>query len=391
MTRYLVKLKPIDNFFFGSERTFIFKEDGKLQNNIIKSTFFPQQTSILGMLRKEILVKKGLLNHTWDYVNKEEKINKYIGRESFNINEETQDFGCIERISPVFIESTEINGQAEYIMKIPKDHTINREELNDKKEKVKNSSYVPLKINEINSFRCSYGGREERNIYLPVNFIGKDGICNDFIHINDKNDIVEKDEIFIEDSNIGIQLDKNHITKDDSLFRIVKYKFSNKKYEKIEFVFLADINEKIDFDNYKNVVSLGGEGSYFNIKFEKYEVNSEKDNLINQIKDKCKIEDSKSNENIYKKIVLLSDTYIDENEYEYLCEYSIANIISFRNLNTKREYKGKKYYKRFDKSEQKYSFLERGSVLYTTNEKYEELKKAIEKNNLQKIGYNIFV
>ncbi|MCS4454093.1 hypothetical protein JTT00_01775 [Clostridium botulinum] len=57
MSKYLVKLKPVDSFFFGGEKVFDFYDGKKpLKNNIVKSREFPQQTSILGMIRKEILV-----------------------------------------------------------------------------------------------------------------------------------------------------------------------------------------------------------------------------------------------------------------------------------------------------------------------------------------------
>ena len=63
MSRYIVELKPIGSFFFGGERTMRF--DKEEINNIVQSKKFPQQTSILGMLRKEVLVKLGIYKANW--------------------------------------------------------------------------------------------------------------------------------------------------------------------------------------------------------------------------------------------------------------------------------------------------------------------------------------
>ena len=56
MNKYLIKLKPLDTFFFGQEN----KYRKKLKDKEIvteadyfqKSAYFPQQTTLLGMLAK---------------------------------------------------------------------------------------------------------------------------------------------------------------------------------------------------------------------------------------------------------------------------------------------------------------------------------------------------
>lgn len=394
MSRYFVTLNPIDSFFFGSERVFKFKGDNgtrdvnknqnkkEYDNNIIKSTIFPQQTSILGMLRKEILIKGNLFSEKWDYSSeKREEMNKKIGRESFKLDEtEVQDFGVINNISPVFIKYGK-----QYIVKVPKDHKIEEDD-----DSVKNHNshtvvkYKPLRFDEENKCRSNL----DEEIFLPVDFKGKSGISDDFIDIKNK-EIIKSSDIFKEEHSIGIKLNENHSTEEDSLFRLIKYKFSNKK---ISFAFIADID--LDLDGHKNIVNLGGEGSFFYISFEK--ISSAKD-LFDFEKE---IKNIKVENEVYQKIILLSDTYIKYSDYEKYCKYSIASTISFRNLTTKKSAikcqsadDGEKqgYYERFDKSKDKYSLLERGSVLYTSDELYEELVRAISNENMRKIGYNIFI
>ena len=63
---YLVTLKPIDKFFFGGDMTFAIPEGNKerkeanrsFSSYIIRSMPFPQQTSLLGMLRFLLLRKR---------------------------------------------------------------------------------------------------------------------------------------------------------------------------------------------------------------------------------------------------------------------------------------------------------------------------------------------
>ena len=130
MSKYLVTLKPLSSFFFGGERTFEFLNTDfeKQKFNIIKSNMFPQQTSILGMLRKEILIKNKLIKSDLKKYEPEEKaqISKLIGYGSFSINKHN-DFKIIKKISPVFIGKV-TKSNYEFLMRVPKDH--------DKKEEI---------------------------------------------------------------------------------------------------------------------------------------------------------------------------------------------------------------------------------------------------------------
>lgn len=367
MSRYLVTLNPIGSFFFGSERTLEFNDgESKLRNNIVKSTYFPQQTSILGMLRKEILNKKKLLQSDWNYDNKHINVNeiyKCIGRESFSLESKNQSFGWIKNISPVFIGYTLKNN---ILMKIPKDHN---------KEK---DHYTPLKFSRKSKCKCNF---TEEDLHIPVDFDNKKGISEDFIDIK-TGEITKKDEIFKVDNLIGINIGKNHTTTDGSLFRLVKFRFKSDKI----FIFTVDIDceNNSDFKDYKNVVKLGGENSYFNIYFR--EVSSDFDIDI-KVNKNC-TEDS----GIYKKIILLSDTYIKSCDYDRYCIYSISDSVDFRNLSSKSYTKrsNKFYYREFSKS-YKYTLLERGSVLYTTDKNYSYLISSIKNKHLQQIGYNKFI
>ena len=385
MSRYLVKLKPVESFFFGGERGFGFlKDENKLKNNIVKSREFPQQTSILGMVRKEILILNESIKEKWDY-NPDEirKNNKLIGKRSFNIESENEDFGIINNISPVFIIK-ETEGNDKFLIKIPKDHNKN----------ASSKTYSPLKYSDKEGNYLKVKTNLSKEVYLPIDFKAKKGISEDFVDVQTGH-IINKDEVFIKDCSIGIKLDENHLTKDNSLFRLEKYKFNyDRNYEKENkcFAFLLDIEDgklKKTFENYKNVVSLGGEGSYFFISFEKITFKfKEKIKFLN---DRSKFFYIKKDEKRIYKIILLSDTYIPKNIYDKSCNYSISTKINFRSLQSENYDKNKFYYKRFCKNKRKYSFLEKGSVLFTDEDNYNKLVKSINNSKFQKIGYNIFI
>lgn len=402
MSKYLVKLKPVEAFFFGGERVFSFYEEGtELKNNIIKSREFPQQTSILGMIRKEILVLNKCIKEKWNYNAKEKEENiKLIGEKSFNLIDENEDFGIINSISPVFIIE-ETKGSDKFLVKIPKDHNIS----NNSKE------YTPFKFNDDKANCLKVRTNLSKEVYLPIDFNAKKGLSEDFIDAQ-TGDIVRKDEIFVRDCSIGIRLDESHKTEDNSLFRLEKYKFNyDKDYERGNkcFAFILDIQDEKEasktFENYKNVVTLGGEGSHFFISFEKVNFDiKDKINFIDKQKESFNIEEKVSFENgqeidtkeIYK-MILLSDTYIDKQIYEENCTYSISKKIDFRSLKSenyneiKNKDKDSEYYKRFEKSKSKYSLLEKGSVLFATKDNYDKLVKNINNSKFQKIGYNIFI
>lgn len=377
--KYLVRLKPMGSFFFGSERTFGLGNDN--ENYIIQSEYFPQQTSILGMLRKEILVIKGLIRDDWDYKSMQSQINKLIGKESFNINNiGKQNFGVIETISPVFIKEGD-----KYFNTIPKDHKVKKEtDINGKKES--NEEYTPFTFHNKDKCKVNFGNGINKEVYIPDNYMAKDGLSNDFIMINGDKKIIKFSKIFKKDKQIGIKLEENKTTKDNGLYKIVRYRME-KKYE---FAFNVDIKFNDDFKEedlkkYSNIVTLGGENSYFKISFEK--VNS-------SIEEALKRSEKNIKSNIYKKIILLSNTYIDKQEYEKYCEYGIIKGITFRNLRTDYEkFKGNgSYCSKFEKTK-KFVFLERGSVLFTLGEdNFKELKKCLGgKLNLINIGYNKYI
>ena len=95
----------MEAFFFGGDRTF-----GELGSNssnyLVHSRPFPQQTALLGVIRKEILIQSGLLTKKrrgeWVDSSKKGKAKELIGDVKFNFNRK-QDFGVLKNISSLFL------------------------------------------------------------------------------------------------------------------------------------------------------------------------------------------------------------------------------------------------------------------------------------------------
>jgi CRISPR-associated protein Cmr3 len=87
--RYLITLKPLEPFMFGGDQTFGALGDKEAGSYLVKSRMFPQQTAVLGMLRKELMVQAGLLTRKLrgEWVDPQKKANaaELVGTEKFDM------------------------------------------------------------------------------------------------------------------------------------------------------------------------------------------------------------------------------------------------------------------------------------------------------------------
>jgi CRISPR-associated protein Cmr3 len=106
--RYLVTLKPLEPYMFGGEMTFGALGDKEAGSYLVRSRSFPQQTAVLGMLRKTLMTQAGLLTRKrrGEWVDKEKKAEAaaLVGTEKFDmLSSDVQDLGIIHEISAVFL------------------------------------------------------------------------------------------------------------------------------------------------------------------------------------------------------------------------------------------------------------------------------------------------
>ena len=354
MDNYRITLKPLEPFFFGGEHTFG-KDESRQENKpryFAKSEYFPQQSALLGMLRKTILNKLGLLvihrKGEWIDVNdkvkdskdktctKKELATKLVGNGAFSYENDFDIGKVIDNISPL------------YILKDNKPYFV----------QAKDRAYTPKYINGY-----MYIKGHKQNIISFVGYDPKKYVSTLLVSKDDEKNI---DDIFEPHVSVGIKKSPDSKAEEDAFFLKKSYMFRDEC-----FAFHLQCNHKdMTFLN-NTIVSLGADQSSFMI-------NIQKDTTTFEETSKG-IFSSKIN---FDRIVLLSETLLSTKSYE-LCEFVLGERQSKRHLVSKNN---KKHLVSHNKS-QRYYLLERGAVLYT--KELTKLEKMLNKTHLKKIGINI--
>lgn len=385
MSRYRMTLKPIDSFFFSGEKSFKYLGE----TNIAKSNCFPQQTSILGMLRKEMLKITDNYSETWNYNSSSKKeIDKIIGNFGFEIEKnenENGGYGVIKGISPVCLKHKD-----EILINMPRD-LIKAFEENEAviEENIKTISFREKGIKLINGKQTFLPSEIKVKNYNPNYFVS---ICKklnneeDGLTVDEKKLFVKKEDVFIEEKQVGIKLNTNKKAGENDFYRIVKYRLTK------GFTFVVDVlidkSFKNDLDGYSNMVNMGGEKSIFKLAFTK--IKDDEDALKDKIQKFLRTHLHNCQTSNYKyRVICLSDVYTDT---DILSEgdYAIRSFCDFRyriQVNSKNK---NDYTKSFKPYNSKLSFMEKGSVIYTNN--IDNIKEKVSKyTSLTEIGYNSII
>jgi len=376
MAHYLVKIKPVEHFFFGVEKV------GNLGNRkpyYLETTEFPQQTSILGMLRYVILLKEGKLGT--DISSDTETINKLIGSDSFPGNPKTG-YGVIKSLSPVFIVDSD------------------------------NTAYFtrPLDwpyqfIKKDSGCRVSYGSDENELGFVPFldEYNAKDGIDQYLISTKDESiplmyNEQTKEGVLRKIAKAGNQKKPERFLG-NSANKNEKAEAKNEAYYKQEFLYMErtfayacvveiddeGLSKEIELKDFKTVVPFGGERSSFAISFKELKDAGSSDQYYFSMRP----------QNDYLKIELLSDAYVEQSIL-YLASFAVCDTIGFRNLITKTNTKN---YSRISKVKNDNSadlsaqlqLLKRGSVLFFDSlELLQQAEEKLKNNTFTTIGYNYY-
>lgn len=356
MSKYQITLTPVDKFFFGGDMTFAVKgQDKDFENQyvsyIIQSSMFPQQTSLLGMLRFLILRNAGDEVFKDGHIVDKTKAKKLIGERSFMVNS-NNDFKTIIRLSHVRIRKT-ANSQTTDL------------------------EFAPL-FKEISFTDASVGSYNLSYICIPSlskdDYDVKKGLD---VMLTDGKDKYKLEDIFVKDRRVGINRDINTgIVDDGALFKQISYRFSNKEANYC-FVFDAEVDDTVPFEKYSGqVVSVGGDNSQFVIGISK---------------------DGKTNENLkpYSNAVwLLSPAFLTRTEVK-TAMFAVTRLMPFRFL-TDREDNKENDNRTFHilnsklKRSGRYELYAPGSVFYfETEEQKQGFINMIEsKQEFRQIGYN---
>ena len=343
MSKYLITLTPTERFFFGGDITFSYSDQkSEYDSYIIRSNRFPQQTSLLGMLRFLILRNdKNAFDESKQEIKDRKQASDLIGAKSFRIGEHN-DFGVIKSISPCFIQLKD-NGEWTNMDIIPFDESLS----------VDYSQNTSVTLNGL-AFEIP-----------SMEYNPKEGIKRRFKYANSKYKNVE--DIFEEDLRNGIDRDiKTGKTEDAALFKQISYRFK----EECRFAFEADV-ERVELKQYSGqVVSVGGDSSQF----------------IIEIFDISNHEATKTTKG--GSVVLLSPSYIEDISS---VRFAITETITFKCMKTETE-KINSYNKKnevYDYSK-KVSLYDAGSVFYC--KEVDAFIKEIKKHSdFRQIGYNHFI
>lgn len=341
MTLYMISLTPAGVFFFGNEQTF---GDGTNENYFACSNPFPQQTTLLGMLRKQVLIQAGLYKEKPDDYSEADKIKMagLIGDKSFNAESENQEFGRIRGLSPVFLKCRDKQNKDTFFRTTPKDRGLNLE-------------FLPGQ---------AFTDRETPGIPCLRGYKAKDGLPDSFISSNEKT-CIDFHSIFQNQVKIGI--DKDRSDEDEG-------KFFKQRFYRMEpgfsFAFFTDL----DIELADQLVFMGADSSSFFMTVAKH--------------DKLSFESLFCRKPEKTKITLLSDAFAGPSIYGD-CMFAITETSDFRNIRTRSG--NYKYTKEKSKSD-KYTLLSRGSVLFVRDEAHKAIAvKHLEKHWLKKIGYNHYI
>ena len=308
MYNYLITLTPTGRFFFGGNLTFsdgmdeYSKDFWKLKDKarilakkkirhssyIIHSEKFPQQTSLLGMLRFLILRNDNEAFDAAKQVIKDRgRAEDLIGRKSFDASESIGKFGYIKNLSHCFIQANKGGGWANLSIS-PKDAHLG----------VDFSEFTAAFVND-----CP--------VEIPkMDYSAKDGIVTAYLCPCCGQETKESD-IFQEDIRNGISRDiETGLTSDNALFKQVSYRLK----EGYRFAFYAEV--EFDIAQYKHqVVSVGADSSQFIIGIEE-----------------CNVAE-KENDPYGNKVVLLSPAYIEDDDLKDV-RFSITETIPFKCMKT---------------------------------------------------------
>lgn len=349
MNKYLITLKPLGKYFFGSDMTF--SVAGKDEHNkefssyIIESLKFPQQTSLLGMLRYLLLTKSpDVFSKEKNRIIDRDAAVDLIGKSGFSVRpgHHRVSFGKINSLG-----HCKLVKDGELYEPVPKDYGFT---LDFSQKGVYTYNGKLIKVPEIPQ-------------YNPKDFSGVK-----YINLS-TGAVISEDEIFAEDGRIGITKNHNGKSGEEGFYKQISYRLK----DGFSFAFEADVDSDLTLCN-SEIVSLGADGSRFSFSAEL-----------------C-TEGQTSMPSEAKKVVLCSNSFLIRNDLEDVI-FQIASTVPLRFLKTSVETKKYNILSGEVTRSEKYHLYEKGSVFYFDSESAVDkfIEKLESKEEFRQIGYNIGV
>ena len=375
MALYKITLTPLAPYFFGSERSF---NSDNNANYFVKSRLFPQQSTLLGLLRYDILRRNDLLASPGQGLSTPQKAEALVGAHSFSPTKSQATYGIIKQLFPLLL--TPDKDQLYGIAPLDKNLEVGQAEimpeayytLQGKRERPPTTSFT------------YYDEKEKKD----KDWLGKNGLCHDFVNLLNFSSSVKADEIFVPQEQVGIIKESGGIDDSKGFYRQRKYNFKNGW----QFCFYAEIADENLTTSYEkdpqSCIPVGGERVPFCLLAEKV---SQLPEILNPNK--------ASNSS---KLVLLSDAFVPD-LFPLLsqCTYAfVGDSIDFRSIFTETA-KTKQYYNLTgrDKALQhyragfskRYQLIPKGSVFALPTTQLGTFKQTISQfSPWREIGYNFF-
>lgn len=335
---HLVTLRPLENYFFGGERTFRNNEDEEKVNYFAYSNLYPQQTSLLGLMRYVLLEQNDLL----PLHKHKEKARELIGAESFKaLDTADQSFGAIKKLSPLFIKKDD----QFYRFAHPQGN-------------------LELELSDGNVWIA--GGKKA---FIPSmeDFDPKNSVKPSVI--NPDGEKIPLSDIFLPKEQVGIEKHTGDESKEDSFFRQKFYRLA----DGFEFAIWVEVGDSYVFNNTTHkvvlrdtIVQFGGEQKQFFLELQPAQGNFP--------------EALFQNEESGRKITLLSDACVSEKIFDH-CDFALSDTQDFRTVVIG-------YNEKFDYQRNKLNLLKRGSVLFIKEGEIKESKALLDNSHYQSIGFN---
>lgn len=258
-------LTPIGHYFLGGERNFTFDSGIRRQYSegyFIHSKEIPSQTTLFGTLRYLLGVKDEKLIPGAD---------KVIGPESFNIVGDSQSFGKIHRISPVYLMKDH-RGGSEYFTRAPLDHNEAARHTGQYRY------YCPLaEFEEAETYRFPEPSVRER-ADIVKGYDAKSGTFHGWMSTVQQRLIPDTD-IFTRSVEVVSNKEKKMAQKnDDDALAKKEFVRMQKQYH---FVFFTDVDD-CDFPEHTTAV-IGKGSSVFDVRISKSGEEQEIQNNIRRI------------------------------------------------------------------------------------------------------------
>ncbi|MEL7220724.1 MAG: type III-B CRISPR module-associated Cmr3 family protein [Bacteroidota bacterium] len=424
-TIYQITLTPIGRFFFGGEVVFGGGEDAqdeRRRSYLVHSNLLPQQTTLLGMLREELLRKNHLLKPWRDdqkadkqgnirsKVEKKEAAVALVGKSGFAIGS-SADFGLIKRLSPLVLcdrneQQYQVAPLDDRMVKIQKGDQMASHPL---AWISKQNANEPLRLkayNPKNELQLAFAPAAKETAPKPL---------ADFFQ--------QQDQVGIKVSN-RLNWRKNS-GDEEGFFRHSSYRNDTSVYaqntataekpkgqQAYSFRFWVEVAQPDQTTALwqDGLVQMGGERSTFKMKVEKQVTKKSSDEGLFTVVPRYNTTAPAG----YERILLLNDTYLPAEVLKSNGVFALAHTQHFRFFSSDLEtvdnfydFRQKRKRQGIDKQifqfnkitestkgrqqSKRYTFLQRGGVLLVPTAQLNIIKNAIsQRQDFRQIGYNYF-